>query len=417
MNMEEKTVKISVKDVSKIFGKNTKKAAQLLKKGKSKQEILKETGSTVGVNRANFEVYPGEIFVIMGLSGSGKSTLVRMFNRLIEPTSGQVLIDGEDIVSMNKEELRNVRRKKLSMVFQKFALFPHRSVLENTEYGLEIQGVEKSDRKKRALEALKLVGLEGYEQQFPSQLSGGMQQRVGLARALANDPDILLMDEAFSALDPLIRKDMQDELLELQSTMEKTIIFITHDLDEALRIGDRIALMKDGNIVQIGSPEEILMNPSNEYVERFVEDVDLSKVLTAAHVMKRPETVQLEKGPRVALKLMQDHAISTVYVVDKQKRLIGAVSAQDAKQAIEKGLSLNEVIIKDVKTVSPDTLLVDLFDDVSVAAIPVTVIDESNRLKGIVIRGAVIGALAGNDTYINDTEKVELPVTEEREVL
>ncbi|MCV9885493.1 quaternary amine ABC transporter ATP-binding protein [Metabacillus halosaccharovorans] len=417
MNMEEKTVKISVKDVSKIFGKNTKKAAQLLKQGKSKQEILKETGSTVGVNRANFEVYPGEIFVIMGLSGSGKSTLVRMFNRLIEPTSGQVLIDGEDIVSMNKEELRNVRRKKLSMVFQKFALFPHRSVLENTEYGLEIQGVEKSDRKKRALEALKLVGLEGYEQQFPSQLSGGMQQRVGLARALANDPDILLMDEAFSALDPLIRKDMQDELLELQSTMEKTIIFITHDLDEALRIGDRIALMKDGNIVQIGSPEEILMNPSNEYVERFVEDVDLSKVLTAAHVMKRPETVQLEKGPRVALKLMQDHAISTVYVVNKQKRLIGAVSAQDAKQAIEKGLSLNEVIIKDVKTVSPDTLLVDLFDDVSDAVIPVTVIDENNRLKGIVIRGAVIGALAGNDTYINDTEKVELPVTEEREVL
>ncbi|MGQ4664838.1 glycine betaine/L-proline ABC transporter ATP-binding protein [Metabacillus halosaccharovorans] len=417
MNTEEKTVKISVKDVSKIFGKNTKKAAQLLKQGKSKQEILKETGSTVGVNRANFEVYPGEIFVIMGLSGSGKSTLVRMFNRLIEPTSGQVLIDGEDIVSMNKEELRNVRRKKLSMVFQKFALFPHRSVLENTEYGLEIQGVEKSDRKKKALEALKLVGLEGYEQQFPSQLSGGMQQRVGLARALANDPDILLMDEAFSALDPLIRKDMQDELLELQSTMEKTIIFITHDLDEALRIGDRIALMKDGNIVQIGSPEEILMNPSNEYVERFVEDVDLSKVLTAAHVMKRPETVQLEKGPRVALKLMQDHAISTVYVVDKQKRLIGAVFAQDAKQAIEKGLSLNEVIIKDVKTVSPDTLLVDLFDDVSDAAIPVTVIDENNRLKGIVIRGAVIGALAGNDTYINDTEKIELPVNEEREVL
>ena len=417
MNMEEKTVKISVKEVSKIFGKNTKKAAQLLKQGKSKQEILKETGSTVGVNRANFDVYPGEIFVIMGLSGSGKSTLVRMFNRLIEPTSGQVLIDGEDIVSMNKEALRNVRRKKLSMVFQKFALFPHRSVLENTEYGLEIQGVDKADRKKKALESLKLVGLEGYEQQYPSQLSGGMQQRVGLARALANDPDILLMDEAFSALDPLIRKDMQDELLELQATMEKTIIFITHDLDEALRIGDRIALMKDGNIVQIGSPEEILMNPSNEYVERFVEDVDLSKVLTAAHVMKRPETVQLEKGPRVALKIMQDHAISTVYVVDKQKRLIGAVSAQEAKQAIEKGLSLEEVIIKDVKTVSPDTLLVDLFDDVSDATIPVTVIDENNRLKGIVIRGAVIGALAGNDTYINDTEQIELPVNEEREVL
>ncbi|MBO1510127.1 quaternary amine ABC transporter ATP-binding protein [Metabacillus bambusae] len=417
MNSNERTVKITVREVSKIFGKNTKKAAQLLKQGKSKQEILKETGSTVGVNRANFEVYPGEIFVIMGLSGSGKSTLVRMFNRLIEPTSGQVLIDGEDIVSMSKEELRNVRRKKLSMVFQRFALFPHRTVLANAEYGLEIQGVSKENRKERALEALKLVGLEGYEHQIPSQLSGGMQQRVGLARALANDPDILLMDEAFSALDPLIRKDMQDELLELQSTMEKTIIFITHDLDEALRIGDRIALMKDGNIVQIGTPEEILMNPSNDYVERFVEDVDLSKVLTAGHVMKRPETIQLEKGARVALKVMKDNGISTVYIVDKQKRLIGAVTAADARDAVEKNLTLAEVLNKDVTTVQQDTLLIDLFDDVSMATIPVAVIDQDKRLKGIVIRGAVIGALAGNETYINDIEYKELPAQVEREVL
>jgi glycine betaine/proline transport system ATP-binding protein len=417
MNSNERTVKITVREVSKIFGKNTKKAAQLLKQGKTKQEILKETGSTVGVNRANFEVYPGEIFVIMGLSGSGKSTLVRMFNRLIEPTSGQVLIDGEDIVSMSKEELRNVRRKKLSMVFQRFALFPHRTVLDNAEYGLEIQGVSKEHRKQRALEALKLVGLEGYEHQNPSQLSGGMQQRVGLARALANDPDILLMDEAFSALDPLIRKDMQDELLELQSTMEKTIIFITHDLDEALRIGDRIALMKDGNIVQIGTPEEILMNPSNDYVERFVEDVDLSKVLTAGHVMKRPETIQLEKGARVALKVMKDNGISTVYIVDKQKRLIGAVTAADARDAVEKSLSLAEVLNKDITTVLQDTLLTDLFDDVSTATIPVAVIDHDKRLKGIVIRGAVIGALAGNETYINDIEHKELPAHVEREVL
>ncbi|OAS82104.1 MULTISPECIES: quaternary amine ABC transporter ATP-binding protein [Metabacillus] len=417
MNSNERTVKITVREVSKIFGKNTKKAAQLLKQGKTKQEILKETGSTVGVNRANFEVYPGEIFVIMGLSGSGKSTLVRMFNRLIEPTSGQVLIDGEDIVSMSKEELRNVRRKKLSMVFQRFALFPHRTVLANAEYGLEIQGVSKENRKERALEALKLVGLEGYEHQIPSQLSGGMQQRVGLARALANDPDILLMDEAFSALDPLIRKDMQDELLELQSTMEKTIIFITHDLDEALRIGDRIALMKDGNIVQIGTPEEILMNPSNDYVERFVEDVDLSKVLTAGHVMKRPETIQLEKGARVALKVMKDNGISTVYIVDKQKRLIGAVTAADARDAVEKNLPLAEVINKDVTTVQQDTLLIELFDDVSTATIPVAVIDQDKRLKGIVIRGAVIGALAGNETYINDIEDKELPAQVEREVL
>ncbi|MED4454854.1 glycine betaine/L-proline ABC transporter ATP-binding protein [Metabacillus fastidiosus] len=409
-------LKISVKEVSKIFGKNKKRAVQLLKQGKTKQEILKETGSTVGVNQVNFDVYDGEIFVIMGLSGSGKSTLVRMLNRLIDPSSGQVFIDGTDIVKMSKEELRNVRRNKISMVFQQFALFPHRTVLKNTEYGLEIQGVDKTVRTEKAIEALKLVGLEGYEQQYPSQLSGGMQQRVGLARALANDPDILLMDEAFSALDPLIRKDMQDELLTLQSTMGRTIIFITHDLDEALKIGDRIALMKDGNIVQIGTPEEILMNPSNDYVERFVEDVDLSKVLTAAHIMKRAETVQIEKGPRVALRAMKDNGISSIYVVDKKMNLLGAVTAADARRAVENNFSLEAVLTKDIKTVTPETLLVDLFDDVSNAVIPVAVIDENSRLKGIIIRGALIGALAGNESYINDSAgQDELP--EMKEVL
>ncbi len=413
----EKQVKIKVSNVTKIFGRSSKKAIQLLKEGKTKQEILKSTGSTVGVNQASFEVYPGEIFVIMGLSGSGKSTLVRLLNRLIEPTSGQIFIDGKDVITMNKEEIRKVRRKKMSMVFQRFALFPHKTVLQNTEYGLEIQGAAKQERSQKAFEALKLVGLEGYENQYPDQLSGGMQQRVGLARALANDPDILLMDEAFSALDPLIRKDMQNELVELQGTMEKTIVFITHDLDEALRIGDRIALMKDGNIVQIGTPEEILMNPSNEYVERFVEDVDLSKVLTAGHIVKRAETVQVDKGARLALKIMKDHGLSTVYVVDKQNRLVGAVSAVEASKAVEQGLTLADVMITNLKTVETSTLLVDLFDDVSQATIPVAVVDEQNRLKGIVIRGAVIGALAGNDTYINDFGAEELPLSDEREAL
>ena len=409
----EESIKIKVSDVTKIFGKSSKKALQLLKEGKSKEQILKETGSTVGVNRASFEVKSGEIFVIMGLSGSGKSTLVRLLNRLIEPTIGQVQIDGKDVVKMNKEELREVRRKKISMVFQKFALFPHKTVLENTEYGLEIQDVEKAERSKNALEALELVGLKGYENQYPSQLSGGMQQRVGLARALANDPDILLMDEAFSALDPLIRKDMQDELLELQSTMEKTIVFITHDLDEALRIGDRIALMKDGNIVQIGTPEEILMNPSNEYVERFVEDVDLSKVLTAGHVMKRAETVQIDKGPRVALKLMKGLGISSIYVVDKQQNLLGAITAKDASKAAEKNESINTFLEKDINVVGTETLLIDLFDKVSSATIPVAVTDENNRLKGILIRGAVIGALAGNEQYINEVAEPEAPLAKE----
>ncbi|MFB3167185.1 glycine betaine/L-proline ABC transporter ATP-binding protein [Neobacillus sp. 179-C4.2 HS] len=392
--------KIKVQNVTKVFGKS-KKAIQLLNAGETKATILKKTGATVGVSKASFEVEAGEIFVIMGLSGSGKSTLVRMINRLIDPSIGEVFIDGEDIVKMSKEQLREVRRKKISMVFQKFALLPHRTILENVEYGLEVQGVSKETRSQQAMGALKLVGLEGYEHQYPKQLSGGMQQRVGLARALANDSDILLMDEAFSALDPLIRKDMQDELLDLQSTMKKTIVFITHDLDEALRIGDRIALMKDGVIVQIGTPEEILMTPSNDYVERFVEDVDLSKVLTAGHVMKRAETVSIEKGPRVALQIMRDLGISSIYVVDKKKTLLGAITASEANLAIDSRQVLTDILKEEVTTVSPETLLTDLFDKVSTASIPVAVVDENNRLKGILVRGAVIGALAGNNQEIN----------------
>ncbi|MDQ0340785.1 glycine betaine/proline transport system ATP-binding protein [Caldalkalibacillus uzonensis] len=390
--------KITVHEVTKIYGKQTKKAMQLLEQGKTKAEILQETGCTVGVNRATFEVNEGEIFVIMGLSGSGKSTLVRMLNRLIDPTSGSIHIDGEDIVQMKPDKLREVRRKKVSMVFQRFALFPHRSVLENAAYGLEVQGVDKAAREQSALKALELVGLKDWEQQYPDQLSGGMQQRVGLARALTNDPDILLMDEAFSALDPLIRKDMQDELLELQSQMKKTIIFITHDLDEALRLGDRIALMKDGQIVQIGTPEEILMNPANHYVERFVEDVDLSKVLTAGHVMKRAEAVTLGKdGLRVALKRMQDQGLSSIYVIDRNKVLLGAVSADQASQAIKQGQeSLEDIMIRDIPTSDPETPLHELFEQVYDTAIPLAVIDHNKRLRGVVVRGAILAALAGN---------------------
>jgi len=402
MNEQSIKKKIVVKDTTKIFGKNVKRAVQLLKEGKSKSDILKATGATVGVKNVTFDVNDGEIFVIMGLSGSGKSTLVRMLNRLIDPTVGQILLDGEDIVQMNKEQLREVRRKKIGMVFQNFALFPHKTIVENTEYGLEIQGVPKDQRRIKAVESLKLVGLAGYEDQYPNQLSGGMQQRVGLARALANDPDILLMDEAFSALDPLIRKDMQNELLQLHSDMGKTFIFITHDLDEALRIGDRIALMKDGEIVQIGTPEEILMSPSNEYVERFVEDVDLAKVLTAGHIMKKAEAIQVDRGPRVALRLMKQLGISSIYVVDKSNRLIGAVTAQDAVAASEADKPLEEVINSDLPMITPDTVLTELFDVVSTASIPVAVISEDQKLLGIIIRGALIGALSGDNQFINN---------------
>ncbi|HLR09842.1 MAG TPA: glycine betaine/L-proline ABC transporter ATP-binding protein [Sporosarcina sp.] len=406
MESQQLEKKIEVKEATKIFGKNTKTAANLLKEGKTKDEILKATGATVGVKSASFDVYAGEIFVIMGLSGSGKSTLVRLLNRLIEPTLGHILIDGEDIVQMNKETLRTVRREKIGMVFQNFALFPHKTILSNTEYGLEIQGIEKSERKEKAMESLRLVGLAGYEHQYPSQLSGGMQQRVGLARAIANDPDVLLMDEAFSALDPLIRKDMQDELLQLHSDMKKTIIFITHDLDEALRIGDRILLMKDGEVVQIGTPEEILMNPSNDYVEKFVEDVDLSKVLTAGHIMKQADSVQVDRGARVALELMKRHRISSIYVTDKQRRLLGAVTAQAANEAFATGEKLENILIKNVSTVTEDCLVTALFDQVSTAEVPVAVVDHENRLKGIIIRGALIGALSGNEHFINENGTV-----------
>ncbi|TAA73381.1 quaternary amine ABC transporter ATP-binding protein [Planococcus salinarum] len=388
---------IKVEGLSKVFGKNVKQALKLLEQGKTKDEVLKQTGSTVGVNRASFEVEAGEIFVIMGLSGSGKSTLVRLLNRLIDPTEGHVFVDGEDLAAMNKKDLLRVRRTKMSMVFQKFALFPFRSILENAEYGLEVQGMAKEERSKKARTSLEMVGLGNYMEQYPSQLSGGMQQRVGLARALANDPEVLLMDEAFSALDPLIRKEMQDELLILQESMKKTIIFITHDLDEALRIGDKIALMKDGSIVQIGSPEEILMNPANDYVEKFVEDVDRSKVLTAFNIMKRPETVNIDKhGPRVALERMQKEGISSIYVTDSTRNLKGYVTADDAVIALRSDVkSLAGILKTDAPTVAKDTLMNAIFEISYNSPVPIPVV-EDGKLLGIIVRGAVIAALAGS---------------------
>ena len=387
---------IEVKGLTKIFGHDPKRALQLLKKGWTKEKIFQETKMTVGVHEVSFSIEEGEIFVIMGLSGSGKSTLVRMLNRLIEPTSGQVLVKGRDVVRMNPDELRQFRRKTMGMVFQKFALFPHRTVIGNVEYGLEIQGISKAVRRQRAREALKLVGLEDWENSKPAQLSGGMQQRVGLARVLAGDPDILLMDEAFSALDPLIRKDMQQELLELQSRLKKTIVFITHDLNEALRIGDRIALMKDGAIVQIGTPEEILIRPADAYVERFVEDVDLSKVLTASHIMRKPETITPDRGPRVALQLMRNSGVSSLYVVGREQKLLGVITAEDASGAIDSHKTVGDIMRREVSKVRPDTLLNELFPLMAETKIPLAVTDEDGRLRGIIIKGAVLSALAGN---------------------
>ena len=389
--------KIVVENLSKIFGSHPERGLDMLEQGMAKSEIHEKTGLGVGVARASFHVDEGEIVVVMGLSGSGKSTLVRCINRLIEPTAGTVTIDGVDVTALDANGLRELRLRKTGMVFQNFALFPHRTVCQNAEYGLEIKGMDPAQRRERAEQALAQVGLSGWEDSFPRQLSGGMQQRVGLARALALDPDILLMDEAFSALDPLIRRDMQDELLELQEKMRKTILFISHDLDEALKLGDRIVLMKDGVIVQVGTAEDILTNPADDYVERFVEDVDISKVLTAESVMKKSEAVAHLKtdGPRAALRKMKKHSISGLFVLDQEHKLKGYVTADDCKGLIDADQrDLTTIINADIRTVTPDAPAQDLFNILHDLPTPLAVVSDEGRLKGVIIRGMLLAAIA-----------------------
>lgn len=389
------STKIKVKELTKIFGHNPKKAIPLLKDGMSKKEILDKTGLTVGVNRCSFEVEDGELFVIMGLSGSGKSTLIRLINRMIEPTYGDVYIDDKNISKLDEEGLRDARREKMSMVFQNFALFPHYTILENASYGLTVKNGQTESGNKKAMEALKLVGLEGYEDQYPDQLSGGMQQRVGLARALATDTDILIMDEAFSALDPLIRKEMQDELVYLQSEMKKTVLFITHDLNEALKIGDKIAVMKDGEILQVDSPEQLLSNPKNDFIREFVQDVDRSKVLTAENVMTRPDTININRhGPKAALSKMLMSGNSSIFVVNNKRELLGYVLAEDASNAYAKGQKNLEGIIRDdMITIDKDYPLENVVTSIQDAKIPITVV-EDKILRGIIIKGTVLAALS-----------------------
>lgn len=394
--------KVKIENLTKIFGKKVKQALSMTKQSKSKTEILKSTGATVGVYNVNFEVEEGEIFVIMGLSGSGKSTLIRLLNRLIEPTDGNIFIDDQNISALDKEGLREARRTKMSMVFQNFGLFPHKTILENTEFGLEIRGIPKEEREIKALQALENSGLLPYKDQFPNQLSGGMQQRVGLARALANDPEILLMDEAFSALDPLIRHEMQDELLDLQANVKKTIIFITHDLNEALRLGDRIALMKDGEIMQVGTGEEILKNPANDYVESFIEDIDRSKVLTAESIMIPGITTNIDvDGPNVALSRIRKSEVSLLIAVDRKRQLKGYVTVDDALRAQKEELSLADVMRTDIIAIERDTLLNEIFDLIHDSPAPVAVTDHG-RLLGIIIRGAIVAALTKTSGVTNN---------------
>lgn len=388
---------LRVEGVTRVFGSRPHEALQMLRQGLDRAEILRRTGQTVAVADARFEVHPGEIFVIMGLSGSGKSTLLRCINRLIEPTVGKIFLDGEEITGASPERLRELRRRRIGMVFQHFALLPHRTVVRNVEYGLEVRGVAPEERRRSAMEALEQVGLASWADHYPDELSGGMQQRVGLARALATQADLLLMDEAFSALDPLIRREMQDELLDLQVEMQRTIVFITHDLNEALKLGDRIAIMQDGRIIQIDTPEGILARPATEYVAAFTQDVDRSRVFTARSVMRRPEVVAASAGPRVALRTMREQGLSSVFVVDRVGRLEGLVRADAAVEAVKQGEeSLGRLIERDLATCGPETPLSEIIPLAASQSLPIPVIDERGRLLGIVPRVALLDGLSGN---------------------
>lgn len=384
-----------MRNLVKIFGKNSRAGLTMLEDGYSKDEILRKAKLTVGIAGVSLSVKEGELFVIMGLSGSGKSTLLRCLNRLHEPTAGEIFIDGEDITKMDSKEVREVRRNKLGMVFQNFALYPNRTILDNVAFGLEIKGISKAERYQQAAEIIEVVGLKDYQDSFPSELSGGMQQRVGLARALASDPDILLMDEPFSALDPLIRKEMQQELIRLQSKMNKTIIFITHDLDEALSLGDTIAIMRDGKIIQQGCAEEILNNPENDYVVKFTEEVDRSKILTAKDIMEKPIEVAVagKDGVNRILHKMERHGLSNMLVVDQENQLLGTLLPEDLVKAKKDNIPVMDMIRKSVPTADTEVSMLELMEQLGDTSGPLAVIDEQQKLQGVIVRGSVIAAL------------------------
>ena len=392
--------KIEIKNLSILFGSEKNRAKKMILKGKSKQEILKETGCTVAVRNANLEIEEGEMFVIMGLSGSGKSTLLRCINRLNEPTMGEIRVNGIDITRSSDKELLQIRRKELAMVFQHFGLLPHRTVLSNVSFGLELQGVPKEEREKKAQESIELVGLKGYENQRVDELSGGMQQRVGLARALANNPEVLLMDEAFSALDPLIREQMQDELLLLQEKMKRTIVFITHDLDEAIKLGDRIAIMKDGEVVQVGTPEEILTDPANAYVTRFTESVDRGRIVTASSIMlKQPIVVRIKRdGPEAIFRKMRERRLYALPVIGNDDQFIGEIQYKDVLKLRKEGSKdVSSIVQTEVPSILENTTVEDMLPLLPKVRQALPVVNEENRLVGVVSPSAIIIEMTGKD--------------------
>jgi glycine betaine/proline transport system ATP-binding protein len=401
---------IEISGLYKIFGPKPQTVIDRVKQGQSKDQILADTGHTVGLKDINLQIKKGEIFVIMGLSGSGKSTMIRHFNRLIDPTMGQILVEGVDVMKLSPKELEEFRRHKMSMVFQRFGLLPHRTVVDNVAYGLEIQGFKKDERLAKANEWLETVGLKGYENQYPAQLSGGQQQRVGLARALATDAEILLMDEAFSALDPLIRSEMQDQLIELQEKLHKTIIFITHDLDEALRLGDRIAILKDGELVQQGSPDEILLHPADEYVEAFVKDVNRARALTVETVMQPPAyriaATTIEEALIEMKRVKQDYAY---HVTDEgYQGVVTKESLLDAAKT-DGAQELDDEIYEEVPVVSPDTVIEQVLPDTMSCDYSLPVVDDEGNLQGELERSAVAEIFTDNTEEESPSKEVKTP--------
>ena len=391
---QSKDIIIRSEHVSKLYGLNKAEATKMMAAGSNKGEVYKKTGCTVALWDVNLEIPRGKIFVIIGLSGSGKSTIVRCFNRLNQPTMGKVLFEDRDLAGLDKKELLEFRRSKISMVFQSFGLMSHRDVLGNVAYGLEVRGMARAEREQKAMEVISMVGLEGWEHQSCAQLSGGMRQRVGIARALANDPEVLLMDEPFSALDPLVRRDMQFELLQIQRKLQKTVVFITHDMDEAFKLGDMVAIMRDGKVVQVDTPEGMSAHPADDYVRNFTGSADKSKVFSVRNIMITPTSIaRITDGPEHAIHEMRKNALSTVYVVDDRLRLAGILTIREAVRALQEGLTIQQVMEKDVPTTTPDVMVSDIMPIAAETVYPIAVVDSDGQLQGIVTKASVLSSL------------------------
>lgn len=392
-NSNEDKYILSVKNLTKLYGLNKNEAVKMLKAGAEKNEVFKKTGVTSAIWDMSFDVKQGEIFVIIGLSGSGKSTVIRCLNRLHNPTSGTILFDGKDIGKFSQKELTDFRRNKISMVFQNFGLMSHRDVISNIEYGLEIKGISKEEREKKAMEVLKMVGLEGLEHANINSLSGGMKQRVGIARALANDPEILLMDEPFSALDPLVRSDMQFELLSIQKKLKKTIIFITHDINEAFKLGDKVAIMKDSRLIQLDTPENMSANPADDYVRQFIDSADKTKVISVKQIMFNPSCIiRLKEGAGIAIREMKSNRVSSAYVIDNHMKFLGIITIDNALKCRNENGFLSDYIFNEIPTTSSDALINDILPIAANTKFPIAVID-NDELMGIVSKASILSTL------------------------